>query len=101
MGDRSNTVEGFEGFLLSTLILLAIGILFLASGILLYVQYHDLKAQIDEQAERQGLGSIPGVNLEEQVRMAWLMIVMGAAALSAAMTVALVGLSRKHGLRKP
>jgi len=97
MNGKANATRALEGYLLSVLVLLALGSLVLVPSMLAYWYWTDTQKTLKEQAERQGVGEIPGVNLDNEVRWSLTLVVVGGIMIVAAVVLAFVALLRNRG----
>jgi len=96
MNGKANMTRDLEGYLLSILVLLALGSLVLVPSMMAYRYWTDVQKTLKEQAERQGVGEIPGANVDSQVRWALMLVVVGGIMIVAAVVLAFVALLRKR-----
>jgi len=97
MNGKANMTHDLEGYLLSILVLLALGSFVLVANVLAYSHLTDMQKILREEAEKQGVGEIPGVNLDGEVRWALTLVVVGGIMIVAGVVLALVASLRKRG----
>ena len=87
------------GFLIGGVIALLFGILVFIPSVLSYMYYSDENKALNEEAERMGLGEIPGVSLDDEVTFFLVATVVGGLYTAAGGALILTAMTINWGMR--
>ena len=97
MNGTTSKSPDLKGYLPSVLVLFAWGSLVLVVSLVSYWHFTDVQGALREHAEEEGIGEIPGVNFDGEVRWALAFVAVGGIMMVAAVVLTFIAMTRKRG----